>query len=405
MARPIFLTALARGGSNLTARMLAASEAVEIVIHGLQPLFKAWRNAAVQASGQPELTAWLDPAAPFHDGYFDPRRRAVLACLHRARFDLPLAPGGWPDLRRSIAGRADADAGDLAARLSDLTGAADFQALLDDILALTASIRNAAGKPWLGSMDTWTIDTFPALARAYPEARFIVVLRDPRGVVASGQGYLKDDPGQVGHVLSIVRQWRKIATLSRVFAADPLFAGRLLCVRYEDQLAEPEAFARQLCAFLDISCRPEMVDFSCYRDAVTGRAWSGNSTFTTTQTSIDGSAGERWRRTLDPAAVMLVEWAAGLDMPLFGYRPDHGLDELAASPVPLAFLVEDNRTCQGWRTDFDDPVRDYGFECFRRQLPFLPDVAGLPVDNCFLDAGYFNAVRGHWAPTGRDKQE
>lgn len=396
--QPLFLTALARGGSNLLARMLQASGACSIAIHGCQPYFKSLRNAVVRERASPGLRDWFDLTAPFHDGFFDHRQGELLALLHDATLDLPFAGSEWPTLLGQLRARAEADAADLGATFSDLSQRDSYRGLLDDIFALIVKVRRAESCRWSGLIETWTIDFLPALARAYPSARFIVALRDPRAVVASALGYLPVDPGQVGHVLSIARQWRKYAALGYIFANKPLFAGRLKLVRYEDQLQNPERFANELCGFLDMPYHAAMVDFSQYRDATTGRQWQGNSTFSPMFASLDLAAAFRWRTKLSPAALALVEFACGRDMAAFGYSLVNPAKEMSSEVNALQFLLEDGRRQCSWRTDVRDPLLDYGMESFRNRVHELSEADAMKLEpelvrRCFLSASYFSWLR------------
>jgi hypothetical protein len=393
MARPIFLTGLARGGTNLLARMLIAGEASRIAIHAFQPWFKSLRNAIIARRTLPGTAGRFGPDDPFADGHFDEARRAMQELLHGAELDVSFAIAEWPELLERLQARAIHDAADLCPRLPALAGATDYRALMDRILALILQ-GHERGTEWVGLIDNWIIDLFPALARAYPEARFIVVIRDPRAVVASQLKFLDTDPTQVGHILSIIRQWRKYVVLANEFQHHPPLAGRLKFVRYEDQVGNPAQFAQELCDFLGLAYRPAMIDFSRYQDQGSQRKWTGNSNFEAGLQRIDPGAAHRWRRSLAPGALAAVEFCCGPDMEACGYAPLYTFDRLSGDASARAFLQEDAaRTC-AWRTDTGDADVEYGHETMRRNLLAGP---GRPAEEeirrAFLSPAHFELLR------------
>jgi hypothetical protein len=203
------------------------------------------------------------------------------------------------------------------------------------------------------------------------------------------------DPSQVGHVLSIVRQWRKFAALACEFGRQPLFAGRLLLVRYEDEVRDPERFARRLCAFLDLPFRSSMIDFTRFGDPGGTDLWQGNSAFEPGLQRIEPAVAERWRRTLAPSALAAVEFCCGLDMVAAGYEPENSPDRLAVDTRPLEFLIADGERSCAWRTDSGDPEIEYGREAFRRLLVRLAgDVDERSIRRAFLSPAYFDLLRG-----------
>jgi hypothetical protein len=400
MSRPLFLTGLARGGTNLLARMLIAGSAGHIAIHAFQPWFKSLRNALVSRDGGSEIRKAFDPNSSFGDGYFDDTQFAVLTLLRGAMLEVPFAADEWPDLFRQMERRAAEDAADLCPALGRLADAADYREMLDRILALILETRGRDAAN-VGLIDTWIIDLLPALARRYPEARFLIVIRDPRAIAASQLKFAEKDPSSAGHILSIVRQWRKYVALSYDFLHDPLFAGRLKLVRFEDQVSTPDKFAKDLCGFLDVPFRAEMTDFAAYEDAANRQEWRGNSAFDQQLGRIDPRVAERWRYTLAPEALAAIEVCAGMDMALCGYAPLHPVDTLTKQPGALAFLIADGKRLCSWRTDTGDAQFEYARELARYALlSGTVHRSDREIQLAFLSKSYFDLLsrRGRLFP-------
>lgn len=396
MPAPLFMFGLPRSGTNLLTRALNVHPQVMVAIHGFQPLFKSLRAAAIRDLAAPDLCSQIDAAAPVHDGHFDLAQRAILDTVHAATLDLRFLPADAPKLAERLVSRASDDASDLCDGMAGLLDAPDYRAIFDAALALVAAKRRAETRKWVGMIDTWVMDLMPAVARAYPNAKFIAIERDPRAIVNSILGFMKVDPTQVGHVLSVVRHWRKEGAVLQKFAADPAIGPRLLRVHYEDMVADASACVRRACAFLDIDFRPEMVAFDEFVDAPTGRKWSGNSTFDSTLGDISKTPADRWRKTLPRGARDLVEFAAGRDMKMRGYA-DLAVPENAAALAAsaLSFMVEDGDRIGGWRCDSGDALAEFAWETLRAEF-LAADAGGLAdahAQRCFLYRPYFDALR------------
>ena len=360
--RPLFVCGLARGGTNLLARMLGAHPGADVLLDPWFPFYRSLRNAALRR-GRPARD-WKDvrPDSPLQDYYFTEERIAALDLVQSASLDLPFEPGELAQLRGQIAARAGLESPDLAPRLDEMRGTT-YREVFRSLLAIAGSVRGR-GQGWLAIKEVWTVEFLPLLARAFPEARFVVVLRDPRAVVCSMLGFEKIDPTQVANVLSYARHWRKyVAFLIRFRESFP--AGRLFLLTFETLVADPESAAGRLCAFLGLDFHPNMTDPAAYGSG--GGPWLGNSTHGRFEAVIDPTAATRWRGLIAEAPRAMVEMVCGpdmalLDFPLDGRKPGRaGAEELAA------FVQLGRRPCS-WRSDLGDPLLDYACELFRLKL-------------------------------------
>jgi len=268
-----------------------------------------------------------------------------------ARFD----PAEREPLVASTAARAAVEAPELVSYLEGLRGAT-YEELFSRALELLREARPA--RNWVGCKEVWTIEFFAPLARAFPDARFVVILRDPRAVLASLQALAEADATQAAHPLSYCRHWRKEIAFLQRYDDLPLHV-----VRYEQLVADPEPVARGLCDFLEVPFAPEML----------APAWRGNSSFQERTEGIDASLAERWRTKLAPELLKLAELVCGPEMELAGYPllGDGGPDESV-----LVHLVESDGWDVSWRSDLGDPQLDFALESGRRALlDGEPDVA------------------------------
>ncbi|MCA1999515.1 MAG: sulfotransferase, partial [Hyphomicrobiales bacterium] len=245
-----------------------------------------------------------------------------------------------------------------------------------------AEAREAGRGPlaWRGCKEVWTVDFLPALARALPDARFVIVLRDPRAVLASLIAMAAGDPSQHAHGVSYLRHWRKLVALVTLFQARPDLAPRLTVARFETMCHAAETEAGRLGAFLGLPFEAAML----HPGGENG--WQGNSSFGAIGTGISPAAAEGWRRRIAPADHALAEFLCAPEMAAAGYEPDAVLPE--PTDAVLRRMLDFHDDPGSWRSDSGDPFADLAWEALRHRLwrapPSLPETGTL-MARCFLN--------------------
>lgn len=363
ISRPIFSVGTARGGTNLLAKMLSVHPEMYMAADPYLPLFRSLRNGILRQA-DPEIRNAVNPEGPLDDYYFSRTKWRALGTIQNATLDVPFASSDRPALLEAMTTRAKLSAGNVVPLLDQLNGSS-YKELFQSALKILEEAAQTQGRRWVGLNENWAVEFFPALARSFPDAKFMVLLRDPRGPVASA--LLEKEKAKVPHVLSFARHWRKAAALMLKYQKDSLFEGRLLTLTYEHLVREPEQSARQLCDFLGVKFLPEMLDTDRYLGA-DGKKWTGNSHQKTQTKGIYASSVRAWQKDLSPEAVELVEFICDPDMRLLGHEPVRLMPDGRLTPKALEFAEADSRNCLGWRSDSGETEREVGCEYFRRQL-------------------------------------
>ncbi len=162
------------------------------------------------------------------------------------------------------------------------------------------------------------------ILRLYPDARVINMIRDPRPVLLSQKykwkrrwkGYrnfpLKESiRTKINyHPVTISLIWKASVRAVSPFTDHP----RVLVVKYEDLLREPEAEVRRICTFLGVDFHAEMLDIP--------QGGSSLRSFTTKK-GIDGSRLDAWKREggLTRTEIYLCQKITGPLMERYGYEP------------------------------------------------------------------------------------
>jgi hypothetical protein len=371
-SRPIFGTGLARSGGGLYSSILSTHPQMMVAICPYLELFRSYRNAVFREQG-PGARETVPPKAPLQDYYFTDERIRLLDAILSSDLNTPFAPDEWPEFERVSRARGELEAADLAKHFGALRGAT-YREMFANALRIIGDARNASARTWVGFHEAWAIDFYPALARAFPEARFLIMFRDLRATVNSMQGVRRIDPTQVVQVMSYARHWRKYAALALQYSADPLFAGRLLITSHDRILTDTERSVRELCAFFEVPYDERMIDSRNFVDYTTQATWTGNSSFEDKTEGISAHRATRWKDKLTPDVVDVVEWLAGPELTMMGYKP---ITQYAHDCVPsdgiIRYISAESDGPSNWRSDLGDPVQDISLEMFRKRLIRAPE--------------------------------
>jgi hypothetical protein len=158
------------------------------------------------------------------------------------------------------------------------------------------------------------------IATMFPAAKFIILVRDPRGTVWSMHTW-KDAPSPgiaalIEHIAEkFLMQWRCAQKLGQ----------RAIVVRYEDLCADPEAACRRVCEFLGVPFDTAMIR---YGDRPDTRPGYGDRN-TLLHASPHTSSIARWQLE-SQAQEELARRCTAEALTFFGY------EELACMALPCA---------------------------------------------------------------------
>lgn len=362
MSQPLFVFGVARSGTNLVAGMLNAHSRVDLALDPLMPFFKALRDAWVVATGDPALTARYPAGCAMQDYYFEPLGPRLLDLVMAG--ELTVATDST-ELVAAVAARAALESPGFAERLQPVAGAT-YREVLDGILS---RVPRGDGRPplWRGTKEVWTCEFIPALARAYPDARFILIRRDPRGILASLLQMMRRNPSQAAHTISYMRHWRKEVAVTDHLLEDRRLHERLLLVHYEELASKPQEGVERLAAFLGVEPEPGMLN------PVMGEGGEGNANSSYGDLNgISSRPVERWREVLEPRMQRTIEYVCGPEMWASGYVAADTRPNVRPEDLVQTFEAAD-RQPGSWRSDTGSPSEALVHEAARWTLLEHPD--------------------------------
>ena len=392
MPTPLFASGTARGGTNLVTLILSVHPEISLSQDPYLPLFRSLRNSIVASSGEALALAGFDPDGPLDEYYYSENRLAVMRLVQAADLDLPFDPAELPRLKRLLESRASLSSPLLVPHIGLLQGDT-YKALFESAIEIVGIGRQTPDVAWPGWIDNWTVEFFPAMARRFPEARFIIIIRDVRSSIASQLRLT--DLTRVALPMSFVRCWRKQIALALHYREMELFRDRLHILTYEQLVRYPEQKTREMCEFVGVEYSPDMVDSTKFVGP-DGGPWIPNSNYSDTpQQGIYHDSIDRWKKALPREVIRLIEFVAGPDLEMAGYALSEPQDSGGLDWDAYDRHVQDRLRYQGWRTDNGNPEIDFGLELLRRYcLEHQPEDPSL-IERCFLfPEAYQNLAEG-----------
>jgi len=187
-----------------------------------------------------------------------------------------------------------------------------FQAAFECVFLAYAE---AAGKPRWGDKTPQYVRHIDVLAKIFPDAQFVHLIRDGRDVACS----LLDVPWFEGDVGKAARRWRKGLQRGRK-QGRRLGPGRYLELTYESLVEHPEKHLQSICEFLGESFTPDLLSTDADPDHLVPQhrqAWHGQISKPVTRARVG-----RYRDELSATQIDQFETIAGDLLQEYGY-PTH----------------------------------------------------------------------------------
>jgi sulfotransferase family protein len=192
-----------------------------------------------------------------------------------------------------------------------LAGPATYERLF---ALLEAQFAQRHGKPRWGDKSLNTERYAEHIFAAYPGARVLHMIRDPRDRYASSKTRWQVRRGGVG---AGTAEW--LASARYATHAEQRFGDQYRVVRYETLVTSPERAVRDICGFIGEPYAPNMLSLAAvpkFRD-------HGNSSYGQAATNgISSSSIGRYREVLSERDVACIQLLAGREMARYGYEPD-----------------------------------------------------------------------------------
>lgn len=178
----------------------------------------------------------------------------------------------------------------------------------------------------LGDKNPYYSEIFPRVFQFIPDARYVLIMRDPRDTHISLFNARFISPS-IGYNTIM---WRiSIKSIERYSKKYP---GRFFTIRYEDLVSNPGPCLKNICSFLEIPFSNDMLSYLEYKNDFTEVVFISDIYLQRYHTSIleplNTSKIGQWKTRLSKKKIRTAERIAGKYMDLFGYErlsPNPGL--------------------------------------------------------------------------------
>lgn len=294
---PIFVLGNRRSGTTMLRLMLTSHPHITIPPEGGFIVRLGWRYGRKGLRNASELRQFVDDLfAQDNTRDWQLDREALEARLRNG------LPSAWPDVVNAV-----------YAEYAERTGGGALR--------------------W-GDKTTWYHGYLPQIDSYFPTARYVHILRDPRGVLASFRDvdHLPDDPVAVGV------EWAETIGLIRRHGTR-VGPDRYLEVLYEDLVNRPEEQLHRITEFLGESFHPGMLEFGRKNRQETLEPKRHLGWKALTLEAVQPRRADRWLERLDGGARAELALVTGaVDVPYGSDRPDIPLGRAALIHLRAAVL-------------------------------------------------------------------
>jgi hypothetical protein len=173
------------------------------------------------------------------------------------------------------------------------------------------------GKRRWGEKTPGHLGFIPLIKRAFPQAKVISIIRDPRDVSLS----LRKVPWSSNNVLHHAWHWKQFVQLSERYALT--YKGNYLGVKYEDLLSNPNTIVGSICEFLDLEFETQMLSFhekGTLNFDPEREPWKRKAT-----QALDPTNMMKWVNAMPPEEIKVAELLVSRELEAKGYpiKGDH----------------------------------------------------------------------------------
>lgn len=189
-----------------------------------------------------------------------------------------------------------------------------FQKIVDMIIEELASQHDEKFVIW-GDKSAMSILFIEYIYRAYPNSKYINLIRDGRDVVSSYIEGGEEAFGDYSDAVHSAKRWKKSLEKWK-WLTNVAKPEQLLEIKYEDLVSNPDATVRKICLFLEIDFESEMLEI---RSIVKKRNMTQIKHYRNLSNPINISSIGKWRRYLNEDDMTKIQPIIERQLSEYGY--------------------------------------------------------------------------------------
>ena len=155
--------------------------------------------------------------------------------------------------------------------------------------------------------------SLPLVFKAYPHAQVLMMLRDPRAILAS----LMKTPWNQETTEESARRWMEYIRIMQNWGSDP----RVRSIRYEELVADTGRIMQDVCSWLGEEYTPAMLDRSHLSYRLKAKKGWGLEHRRKALEPMNAAGIEKWKEQLNPKQIKVTEHVCAPLMRQLGYEP------------------------------------------------------------------------------------
>ena len=362
----IFSTGLPRSGTNLLTKILYQSNQVSLASGPNIEIYRFFRNKLIKKYGSTSLKKKNKIFSPIQDYFGSTENQELLKLMLNGNLSEKFDKKDWKLFLKKSQSRVDHDSIDLIKYFTKLKGNSYKKIILNliEIIKTKRKLKKNKEKKYYGFHENWNICSLKALGRSFPKAKLFVVIRDPRSVYSSLCKNAEKRKELKVQLLSYCRHFRKYVILSNYFLSLPSLKKRLMIIKYEDLVTNPNRYLKKICNFLQINFNKDMKDPRKYYDFVTKKNWVAHSAFNTKFPKLENKTTHKWKKYLTKLEIKTIEFLCKNEMLSLNYKLSYKKRKKDLSNI-FRLIKQDYNKKVNWRTDLQNYSKDKKIEVFR----------------------------------------
>lgn len=413
MKNYFMITGMFRSGTTLVSKILDAHGEISCTPDMFTPFFNAFRDCLAQKKG-----IKTKPFEYIGDYFADEKQLDIFKEIMGSSLDIEFDHSIDEELLKRLKARGRMTCPKITENLNHLDGKT-FKDVYERLIQFIPKYYANSQERLVGNKEVWMTEFLPAVACAYPNAKFIVVNRDPRAVCASKNvGSIKATDKVKNEKypwLFLIRQWRKLAILSWILKEFFPFRNRIYYLQYEELLRSPAEKINEMCAFLNIHMDERMLDPNNFKDG-RGNKWIQNSSYNCVGKEdgylvfndkigkFDQTRIDKWKEVLSLNEIEFIEQLCFAEMRLFGYEFQGsgklGLQDDILFNSPMIPVEEMQEWIQEYYRDMTvlSQLKEMSQEIIRQKMLVMEGklaekVGTKVIESYFYDIRYYQKAR------------
>lgn len=302
----IFVSGMFRSGTTLISRLLNANKNITCISDPYAPLFKFIRNKSAS-----QIKKKIDFYSPLSDYYFNQNNLKIFKQIQKFDPKSNINSNELSNLKKDLIKQSKKYCPELVKYLKKLT-TKNINNILNNLYNYIEILDNKKIK-YIGFKEVWTNEFVPTIIKNNKNTRILLVIRDPRSIVASNYNSNERYP-----IIFLCRQWRKLTSLALYYKKKYKY---VKIIKYENLILNPKVEIKKICKFLNVEFDPSMLDINNFYDTK-GKKWNQNSSYNVNKNKniFNTEMLNKWKLTLPNEIIEYIQFICFYEMKKFGYR-------------------------------------------------------------------------------------